>query len=146
MEESEQRRGRILALVLIALPIVVTVLIYAGVKTYDHIDDAYAQWGAADMVIEYMADHNGDWPKNWTSLQTYFEKNNGRVGGWSFAEFQAHVYIDFDVDSNLLRQLSCESDSVPFNVIYAISFWASQFGGGPNEILYRYFRDGCEGR
>jgi hypothetical protein len=29
-------------------------LVYAGVNIYNGIDDAYAQWGAVDMVIDYM--------------------------------------------------------------------------------------------
>lgn len=33
------------------------------VMSIHRLDDAYAQWGAAEMVIDYMADHDGEWPK-----------------------------------------------------------------------------------
>ena len=96
--------------------------------------------GHVDIVIDYMRDNNGKWPPNWESLRGYFEKGGGRVGGWSFAQFQSHVYINFDADGEHLHKLSLESDSVPFDVIHATSIWGSQMGDGPNAMLYRYFR------
>src|SRR5689334_21253927 len=143
MKDPEQPSSRHLVHVLVLIAIFVPIaLVYAAINIYNHIDDAYAQWGAADMVIDYMMDHHGVWPKNWTSVQTYFDKNNGRVGGWSFANFRSHVYIDFDADPNQLSRLSRVSDSVPFDVIHATSIWGSQFDDGPNETLYHYFRNG----
>ena len=63
---------------LIAVAILAPIaLIYAGVNVYDHIDDAYAQWGAADMVIDYMRDHGGAWPPNWDALEPYFPATTG---------------------------------------------------------------------
>jgi hypothetical protein len=116
-------------------------LVYAGVNIYNGIDDAYAQWGAADMVVAYMRDHDGKWPPDWASLKPYFDQNNGRVGDWSYERFQSHVFIDFAADAMHLRRLSWESDTVVFDVIHATSLWADQFNGGPNEILHRYFRE-----
>lgn len=116
-------------------------MLYAVMSIYDHLDDAYAQWGAAIMVMEFMCDHNGDWPPDWKALRPYFQKNNGGVGGWTYAEFQSHVTIDFSANSDELRNLSWQSDSVPFDVIHGNSIWSSQFNGGPNEMLYLYFRD-----
>jgi hypothetical protein len=142
MDQSKQQLARRLRQVIVAIVIFVPVaFIFVAVNVYNHIDDAYAQWGAADMVVQYMVDHNDEWPKSWSLLQTYFDKNNGHVGGWSFAQFQSRVFIDFDADSAQLRRLSFESGSVPFDVIHAVSIWGAQLGGGPNEIIYRYFRN-----
>ena len=142
MSYREQRPSCILVRALIVIAIFVPIaIVYAGVNIYSHIDDAYAQWGAADMVIDYMVDHNGDWPKCWSSLQTYFDKNNGRVGGWTFVDFQSHIYIDFGADPTQLSRLSRDSDFVPFDVIHATSIWGSRFDGDPNETLYHYFRN-----
>ena len=112
----------------------------AVVNIYRHVDDAYAQWGAAEMVIAYMRDHHGEWPTDWNSLRQYFEDVNGRVPGWSFEKLQTRVSIDFSAEPNLLRQHAAESETVPFEVIRAASVWGSQFEDGPNDILYRYFR------
>jgi hypothetical protein len=35
-------------------------IVFAGVNFYNHIDDAYAQWGVAEMVIDFMRDHDGE--------------------------------------------------------------------------------------
>lgn len=133
---------RLLIRVTIAIAILIPIaLVYAGVNLYNGIDDAYAQWGAADMVINYLRAHDGKWPTDWDSLSPYFDKNNGRVGGWTYDRFQSHVFIDFSADAEHLRKLSEKSDSVPFDVIHATSIWGSQFDGGPNEMLYLYFRE-----
>jgi hypothetical protein len=127
---------------IVAIVIFVPMFIaYAGVNIALGFDDAYAQWGAAEMVIDYMRDHDGNWPSDWDSLKPYFYKDNGNVSGWSYAEFQSHIDIDFDADADRLRRLSLESDSAPFDVIDSTSMWGSQFEGGPNEMLYLYFRD-----
>jgi len=110
------------------------------VRIYEHIDDAYAQWGAAEMVIDYMRDHDEKWPPGWDELSPYFARNNGMVVGWPYTKFQSHVFIDFTADSEQLRRLALESDSVPFDVIHASSVWGLQFEDGPNGILARYFR------
>lgn len=53
------------------------------------IDDAYAEWGAADMLIDYMESHDGRWPSNWEALRTNFEETSGRVGGWNLRSIAA---------------------------------------------------------
>ncbi len=134
-------KRRLIRVAIVALILIPIALIYAGVNIYNGIDDAYAQRGAADMVIAHMRDHDGQWPTDWESLSPYFDRNNGRVGGWTYDQFQSHVFIDFSADAELLRRLSEESDSVPFDVIHATSVWGSQFEGGPNEMLYLHFRE-----
>jgi hypothetical protein len=52
----------------------------------DWVDDAYALWGAGEMVVDYMEDHEGRWPKGWNDLKSYFDAGGGRVGGWSFED------------------------------------------------------------
>ena len=130
---------------IVAALVVPAAIVFAGINVYNHIDDAYAQWGAADMVIDYMNDHDGKWPPDWDSLAPYFARSNGRVGGWSYAKFQSHVFIDFTADAELLRKRASGSPAIPFDVIHARSMWGSQFDDGPNGMLFRHFRDGDRG-
>jgi hypothetical protein len=51
------------AVALVVLPILGRVL------SLDCADDAYALWGAGDMVVKYMEDHGGRWPKGWGDLK-----------------------------------------------------------------------------
>jgi hypothetical protein len=83
------------------------------------IDNAYAERGAADMVIDYMRAHDGRWPSNWQAFHPLFEAGGGRVGGWSFQQYQSRVHVDFDADADDLRRLSTQSSSVPFDAIHA---------------------------
>jgi hypothetical protein len=104
------------------------------------IDDAYAEWGAAEMVIDYMEEHDGKWPRDWEALRPYFQSGGGRVGGWSFEKYKDRIRIDFNADVRSLRQQSLASDSITFNVISASHNTGVHFGEGPNCILYAYFR------
>lgn len=115
-------------------------IVFASYNFSQHIDDAYAEWGAAEMLIDYMHDHDGEWPANWEYLEPYFGNSNGRVNGDSFQRFQSRVYVDFQANSEDLRKLAIESDSIPFDVVHATSVWASRMDDGPNGILYRHFR------
>ncbi len=108
----------------------------------DSVDDAYALWGAGDMVVEYMEDHDGRWPKGWDDLRPYFDAGGGRVGGWSFDEYQRHVTIRWDVDPGALKAAAKASRGPTFRVIAAREWLAGTMGGHePNEILYRYFSE-----
>ncbi len=52
------------------------------------IDDGYALWGAAVMIIDYMEAHDGAWPSGWEDLQSQFAKTNGNVTGWREVAWQ----------------------------------------------------------
>ena len=124
-----------------AVVIVPIVVAFVGVviASLSRLDDAYAQWGAADMLIDYMGDHNGDWPKQWADLRPYFGAAGGRVAGWDFERYTDHVWIDFSVKSDDLRALSATSDSAPFDVVGSTSIFGPCFGDGPNGMLHRHF-------
>jgi hypothetical protein len=129
-------RKFLLALLLL-LPVAVVLVVLDDPRP---IDDAYAQWAAVDMVIAYMDAHGGKWPPNWEALRSNFEANTGRVGSWSFEEFQLRVLIDFGANADDLRRQAIASETVPFNVIHARSMFAAVMGHGPNADLHRYFR------
>jgi len=125
--------------------IAIVLIVFAGVGVLIvnlnyGVDDAYAQWGASDMVIDYMEDHNGQWPPSWEALRPYFDDSNGRVAGWSYAKYQQRVYIDFSADADALRKQAIASDVVTFDVIHANWSFGCMMGDGPNSDLYYYFR------
>ncbi len=124
---------------LIAVASIIAIVGLVVGLTMKRLDDAYAQWGAADMIIDYMNEHDGRWPANWHDLRPYFDAGGSRVSGWSFEKFQQHVWIDFSADSNKLRQLSQNSEQPPFNVVSSTSVFGSQFDDGPNGMLHRHF-------
>jgi hypothetical protein len=104
------------------------------------VDDAYAQWGAGDMVIGYMNDHDGEWPRSWDSLSPYFADSNGRVGGWSYQKYQQRIWIDFNADPLELEQQALKSDQATFNVIDA-TYSNAVWGDGPDQQIHHYFRN-----
>ena len=112
------------------------------ILSLDWIDDAYVLWGAGDMVVNYMDDHGGQWPRGWDDLKPYFDAGGGRVGGWSFAEYQRHVSIKWDVDPRALEAAAKRNPGPTFRVIAPREWLAGTMGGNePNEMLYRHFRN-----
>jgi hypothetical protein len=129
-----------LAILAVAVP-----LIYAAVRilSFDWVSDAYALWGAGDMVVDYMRDHDEQWPRCWDDLRPYFEAGGGRVGGWSFEEYQRHVSIKWDADPAALKAEARQNSRPTFRVIMPKEWLASTWSHGePNQILYHYLRDG----
>lgn len=67
--------------------LIVLVLTYFVGTTGMVVDDAYAQWGAETLVIEYMESHDGQWPRSWDDLRPLYSDTKARVGSWSFEKF-----------------------------------------------------------
>jgi hypothetical protein len=112
------------------------------VVSLDWVDDAYALWGAGEMVVDYMKDHGDRWPKGWEDLKPYFDAGGGRVGGWSFGEYQRRVTIRWDVDPKSLASAAEGNPRPSFKVIYGSLPFAGTIGRHePNEILHRYLRE-----
>jgi hypothetical protein len=125
----------ILAIAMAVLPTVWKTL------SLDWVDDAYALWGSGDMVVNHMEDHEGRWPRGWDDLRPYFDAGGGRVGGWSFDEYQRRVAIKWDVDPAALKAAARKSAVPTFRVITPRDGLGGTIGGHePNDMLYRYFR------
>lgn len=116
-------------------------LVYFVVSIPYALDDAYAQWGAVGLVVEYMQTHDGQWPDDWEDLRPIYARQGGLVGGWSFEKYKGRVGIDFQVNSDDLRRMSLASETVPFHVIWAKWPFAAEMGDGPDAMLHMYFRD-----
>ena len=129
------------------LGVLIAVAIFAGlaVGVYfvipldDDIDDGYALWGAAEMVIDYMKTHDGNWPRSWDDLRPQFNVNNGCVGGWSFSRFQERIAIDFNADPDQLYRKSVELPRAPFRVIWPKRDSGVRIGDDANQMLCDYF-------
>ena len=78
------------------------------------IDNAYAQWGAADMVIRYMEKHDGHWPRSWEDLRPEFEAGGGRVGDWSFERYCSRVWVDWNADPKALEAVAVQMRQAVF--------------------------------
>lgn len=103
------------------------------------IDDAYAQWGAGDMVVHFMEDHDGRWPRGWEELRPYFDAGGGGVGGWSFEKYQRRVRIDWRAGVEGLAAQSRSSPRATFREIWAASGLSSAMQD-PNEIVHSYLQ------
>tara|TARA_A100001391_G_scaffold186097_1_gene155065 strand:+ start:340 stop:813 length:474 start_codon:yes stop_codon:yes gene_type:complete len=130
---------RLLLCTAVAIALGVIAIVGAAIASLNRLDDAYAQWGAADMLVDYMSDHDGDWPSQWTDLKPYFDAGGGRVSGWDFNRFTEHVWIDFTANADDLRAASASSDSAPFDVVGSTSIFGPCFGDGPDGMLHRHF-------
>ncbi|HEY0985032.1 hypothetical protein [Schlesneria sp.] len=102
-------------------------------------DDFYAQWGATEMVTSYMNEHDGAWPRSWDDLRELYDAGGGRVGGWTFEQYQDRVFIDFAANVKDLQELSLRPGPVKFNVIYARVTGTGR-ENFPNENIRKYFQ------
>ena len=52
-----------MAVVAVVAVLLVLIPLAWALLSLDWIDDAYALWGAGEMVVHYLEDHDGRWPK-----------------------------------------------------------------------------------
>jgi hypothetical protein len=104
------------------------------------IQDCYAQWRMADMLIDYMERSGGAWPRNWEDLREPYETCSGRSGRhWSFDELQKRIGVRFDANLAQLAKASNSGDKPPFQVVYLRNgeqhYWS---GHEPNSMILQY--------
>ena len=132
----------------IAAALAAVTLVGYGVHRIDYevrvvVRDSYAQWWAADMVIEYMMENHGRWPRNWEELRDPHEAIAKQAGKpWTLAEIRDRVEIRFDADPQALRSAALVDYQPPFEVVYLRSGEHHNWKGKePNRMIWDYLHD-----
>src|SRR5262245_24779604 len=111
------------------------------------IDNAYAQWGAGNMVVHFMKDHDGQWPRSWEDLRPYYDAGESRIGGWPYETFQRRIWIDWTAKPDALAAAAIQSDSPTFNVVAPADGIDVRWEGvSGNQIIHAYFRNKALGK
>jgi hypothetical protein len=113
---------------------------YAYWKIDSTTRDAYAVWWVADMVIEYMETHNGEWPRGWDDLHEPYETCVRRSGRpWTFDQLRNRVDVDWAADPARLVVATDNGTGPPFQVVWLRSgrstHWQSR---EPNRMILDY--------
>jgi hypothetical protein len=112
------------------------------------VPNAYAQWGAAELVIIHMKLNNGAWPKSWDDLEPIDAAYNTHwnlYGGSDFKALKELIEIDWKADPAALRRASVTRDGdpngdPPFRVIWRRDGGKSHWEGAePNQMIADYF-------
>jgi len=129
----------------IIVAVVVTILVgvgaYVAHRAVDATRNAYAQEWVGGMVVEYLRQSDGRWPKSWEDLRPVYEQHVEQVGSrpWTFEDLRSRVVVRWEVDVDRLRMASSADDRPLFPVIHlrdgANSHWS---GTEPNEMVWRY--------
>ncbi|RIK84235.1 MAG: hypothetical protein DCC67_05045, partial [Planctomycetota bacterium] len=105
--------------------------------------DAYATWDGANLVIEYLRTHSGQWPQNWDDIAQVHRMVQGRMrGGQSIEELKLRLSIDFKVNP---QEFAAADPSSPGGLPRAIRLrngkdtcWE---GAEPNTLIHQFLTD-----
>jgi hypothetical protein len=144
---GKRKRRWIIATVVLALVGAVAWPVYDILYTLAGLQDAYAKWDAATLVIEFMDTHDGRWPRGWEDLRGTYSELQQRTGhrymhtALTFDEFRSRVGIDFQADPAKLAMMPENREDAPFRVIWAASGNTTTWSGAePNQIVLEYLR------
>ena len=160
-EFAEQRGYRMLHRRKLLVALTATVL--AGVPCYfvwllyyTHLilkPEAYAVWQTADLIIAYMEQHTGAWPRGWEDLRPsrvprkdgpHIAKRDGtfEVGlmpSVDINRLQQLVEVDWSANVEELKRADWRGGSPPFRVIWLRSGRRTAFQGcEPNQLIKGY--------
>src|SRR5687767_2035032 len=62
------------------------------------IRDAYCLDWASAAIVQYIDDHEGEYPRSWDALEESVDKVTARDRSFSFEEIRSRVAVDFTVD------------------------------------------------
>ena len=125
---------------------VVLSCVLAVVFIYRHIDNTirncYAQWWVADMVMEHLDANEQQWPGSWSDLRDDYDVCTKRSGTpWTFEELSERVTVDWEIETDSLRNLPSESGQPPFRVIWSTDGSTEHWGRRePNAMIAEYLR------
>jgi hypothetical protein len=105
--------------------------------------DSYRVWGTGDMLVEYMKQNNGQWPKEWSDVQEFMANNSFQHAGMSsFAEVRRHIEIDFSFDpASVDTTIDFDESEPSFRAVWLRNGKTTRYEGtGPNEIIFRYLK------
>ncbi|QNN22392.1 hypothetical protein HED60_08930 [Planctomycetales bacterium ZRK34] len=133
---------------IIIVTIVASAVLVAGSGVYLYrqisqlINNAYAKWHVAALVIDHMKVNNDAWPTGWDDLRDDFDRRVTQSGqSWSFDTLRERVVIDWTVDPEKLAHVEVIDDQQPFNVIRARHGIDSSWEGAePNRMILDYLR------
>lgn len=106
------------------------------------VPNAYAVWVTAELIIQHMETHDGDWPRGWDDIQPYYIPGTTIESPSGFDNLKRRVEVDWTVDIPTLRQ-SFPSYSDDLRVIWLRDRRDDQWSDAdPNELIFKYLEDG----
>jgi hypothetical protein len=72
------RNRKTMFVVAVAALGIVGYVVYSALYTLCHLREAYAAWDTGSLLIEYMKQHDDQWPKSWDELLTVMDSESGR--------------------------------------------------------------------
>ncbi len=103
------------------------------------IADGYAQHEVAVLVVSYMEQNGGEWPRNWGALEAQHQSLCGGSGSSSVEYLRRRVFVDFEANVEDVRRQTTEENAPAFDVIHAKTSSFTPFGPA-NSLVYEYLR------
>ena len=107
-------------------------------------DNAYAMWGAGDLVVEHLKRTTNAWPKSWTDLEhTYrlLEREHAHSVHSTLEEMRSRIQIDWTADVSDLVRTPFTNSVRPFAVIRLLNGKRTHYRGTePNAAVWEYLQ------
>lgn len=106
--------------------------------------DGYSQQVVAVLLIKFMEENEGKWPKNWNSLEPIYRRDLKSLNPGVFEELKQRIFVDFSADIERMRRDSLTSEKPAFRVVSA------KFTSGfhpieePNTSIHCYLKNKLE--
>jgi len=108
----------------------------------DWMGDAYDSMQVGYLIVDYMDDNNGSWPRSWEELRPYHERRYSPDGReMHFTQLQERVEVDWSADPNALLRCSQDRDP-PFEVVRCKSGrrCGPTYQHEPNRVILEYLK------
>ena len=139
-----RRRPRTWPILAAAAVVLVALVLSTVLRLVDRaVQNAYAVWNVADLIVDHMRAHDGRWPRDWSDLaaacrQRYPSSDVDRM----IAEYRERVVVDFSADPQALRAAPFDprTQDRPFSVVWHRRPPQTYYSE-PNVIIWSFLND-----
>ncbi|HSG69005.1 MAG TPA: hypothetical protein VLA12_01245 [Planctomycetaceae bacterium] len=105
-------------------------------------NEMYAKWQMGDRIVEYLREHDNEWPQSWTDLENHFESTEWK--DW-LVKTKPLIYINFSVSKEWICGNLRAIRSGKHVLVSTRSGDTSHYeSGDPNKIICDYFESVCK--
>ena len=119
----------------------VIVFVVSVNRVVDLSNEMYAKWHMGNLLVEYLQDHDNEWPDSWDDLDEYIKRYPIIK---TYDDLSKVIVVDFSVSTDWICDHLDKIRNGEIKLVSAVSGSEAHYvGTEPNQTICDYFEKIC---